>query len=99
MRLSSPCGTPEQAAPFRFLCNPFALASLCLRIAVRARRKRGGNPETGHWRRDSVRQYGYKRARMRRIGAQGQAMTQTVICMKWGTRYGPDYVNRLYSMI
>ena len=26
-------------------------------------------------------------------------MTQTVICMKWGTRYGPDYVNRLYSMI
>jgi hypothetical protein len=26
-------------------------------------------------------------------------MTQTVICMKWGTRYGPDYVNRLYSMM
>jgi len=26
-------------------------------------------------------------------------MTQTVICMKWGTRYGPDYVNRLYSMV
>ncbi len=26
-------------------------------------------------------------------------MTQTVICMKWGTRYGPDFVNRLYSMI
>jgi hypothetical protein len=24
---------------------------------------------------------------------------QTVICMKWGTRYGPDYVNRLYSMV
>ena len=26
-------------------------------------------------------------------------MTQTVICMKWGKRYGPDYVNRLYSMV
>ena len=26
-------------------------------------------------------------------------MTQTVICMKWGNRYGSDYVNRLYSMI
>jgi len=26
-------------------------------------------------------------------------MTQTVICMKWGTRYGPDFVNRLYSMV
>src|SRR5258708_37508971 len=26
-------------------------------------------------------------------------MTQTVICMKWGKRYGADYVNRLYSMI
>jgi hypothetical protein len=24
---------------------------------------------------------------------------QTVICMKWGTRYGADYVNRLASMI
>jgi len=24
---------------------------------------------------------------------------QDVICMKWGTRYGPEYVNRLYSMI
>jgi len=22
---------------------------------------------------------------------------QTVICLKWGTRYGPDYVNRLYA--
>lgn len=22
-----------------------------------------------------------------------------VICMKWGTRYGPDYVNRLYAMV
>lgn len=24
---------------------------------------------------------------------------QTVVCMKWGSRYGPDYVNRLLSMI
>ena len=24
---------------------------------------------------------------------------QTVICLKWGTRYGPEYVNRLYSMV
>lgn len=22
-----------------------------------------------------------------------------VVCMKWGTRYGPDYVNRLYGMV
>ncbi len=26
-------------------------------------------------------------------------MTQTVICIKWGIRYGPDYVNRLCSMV
>ncbi len=24
---------------------------------------------------------------------------QSVICMKWGTAYGPDYVNKLYSMV
>ncbi len=24
---------------------------------------------------------------------------QTVICMKWGSRYGPDFVNRLFSSI
>lgn len=24
---------------------------------------------------------------------------QTILCMKWGTRYGPDYVNRLWGMI
>ena len=24
---------------------------------------------------------------------------QTVICIKWGNRYGADYVNRLASMI
>lgn len=23
----------------------------------------------------------------------------TVICLKWGDRYGPEYVNRLYSMV
>jgi len=22
-----------------------------------------------------------------------------VVCMKWGTRYGPEFVNRLYSMV
>lgn len=26
-------------------------------------------------------------------------MTQTVICMKWGTRYGPEFANRLHSMV
>ncbi len=26
-------------------------------------------------------------------------MIQTVICMKWGTLYGSDYVNKLYSMV
>ena len=25
--------------------------------------------------------------------------SQTVICMKWGTRYGPEFVNRLASMV
>lgn len=25
--------------------------------------------------------------------------SQTIICMKWGTRYGPEYVNRLASMV
>ncbi|MFY0613830.1 MAG: hypothetical protein JXQ99_20030 [Hyphomicrobiaceae bacterium] len=24
---------------------------------------------------------------------------RTIICMKWGTRYGPEYVNRLASMV
>ncbi len=23
----------------------------------------------------------------------------TVVCMKWGVRYGPEYVNKLYSMV
>jgi hypothetical protein len=26
-------------------------------------------------------------------------MTQTIVCMKWGTRYPADYANRLWSMI
>ena len=25
--------------------------------------------------------------------------TANVVCMKWGTRYGPDWVNRLYGMV
>ena len=29
----------------------------------------------------------------------GNSQPQTVICMKWGDRYGPEYVNRLWSMI
>ena len=24
---------------------------------------------------------------------------QTIICMKWGSRYGPEFVNRLYNSI
>jgi len=24
---------------------------------------------------------------------------QTIICMKWGTRYGPEFVNRLFNAI
>jgi hypothetical protein len=28
-----------------------------------------------------------------------KAASQTIICMKWGTRYGPEYVNLLASMI
>jgi len=34
----------------------------------------------------------------RRISLGGSKL-QTVVCMKWGTRYGPEYVNRLYSMV
>ncbi|MDY6068545.1 MAG: hypothetical protein SPI34_02315 [Opitutales bacterium] len=26
-------------------------------------------------------------------------MTNTVICAKWGDKYGPEYVNRLYNMV
>jgi hypothetical protein len=32
--------------------------------------------------------------------ASEAATTQrTVLCMKWGTKYGPEYVNRLYAMV
>lgn len=24
---------------------------------------------------------------------------RVILCMKWGTKYGPDYVNRLYAMV
>lgn len=24
---------------------------------------------------------------------------RTIVCMKWGTKYGPEYVNRLYAMV
>lgn len=26
-------------------------------------------------------------------------MTDNIICMKWGTQYGPEYVNNLYAMV
>ncbi|MGI9153122.1 MAG: glycosyltransferase, partial [Rubrivivax sp.] len=25
--------------------------------------------------------------------------SRIVLCMKWGTKYGPEYVNRLYAMV
>jgi hypothetical protein len=28
-----------------------------------------------------------------------QAPRLTVLCMKWGTKYGPEYVNRLHAMV
>ena len=27
------------------------------------------------------------------------APVRNVICMKWGSKYGPEYVNRLYAMV
>jgi hypothetical protein len=27
------------------------------------------------------------------------AQSRTILCMKWGTKYGPEYVNRLYAMV
>jgi hypothetical protein len=30
---------------------------------------------------------------------QGGAGSRTVLCMKWGAKYGPEYVNRLYGMV
>ena len=26
-------------------------------------------------------------------------MSVTIVCMKWGNKYGPDYVNKLYNMV
>src|SRR5260370_38776805 len=31
--------------------------------------------------------------------ASPSAQQRFVICMKWGKKYGPDYVNRLYAMV
>ena len=31
--------------------------------------------------------------------AAQQARTANVVCMKWGTRYGPEWVDRLYGMV
>ena len=28
-----------------------------------------------------------------------QSAQRHIICMKWGTKYGPEYVNRLRSMV
>jgi hypothetical protein len=28
-----------------------------------------------------------------------QSAQRHIICMKWGTKYGPEYVNRLYAMV
>jgi hypothetical protein len=29
----------------------------------------------------------------------GGAQPRVILCMKWGTKYGPEYVNRLYAMV
>lgn len=31
--------------------------------------------------------------------SNGDAGDRIVLCMKWGTKYGPEYVNRLYGMV
>ena len=28
-----------------------------------------------------------------------QPSDRHIICMKWGTKYGPEYVDRLYAMV
>ena len=28
-----------------------------------------------------------------------QGAQRHILCMKWGTKYGPEYVNRLYAMV
>ena len=32
------------------------------------------------------------------LSAQPQPQRH-ILCMKWGTKYGPEYVNRLYAMV
>ncbi len=32
------------------------------------------------------------------LSAQSQPQRH-ILCMKWGTKYGPEYVNRLYAMV
>jgi hypothetical protein len=32
-------------------------------------------------------------------GATNAGDERVVLCMKWGTKYGPEYVNRLYGMV
>ena len=31
--------------------------------------------------------------------AEAEKLQRHVLCMKWGTKYGPEYVNRLYAMV
>jgi hypothetical protein len=31
--------------------------------------------------------------------ANPSGATRHILCMKWGTKYGPEYVNRLYAMV
>ncbi len=33
------------------------------------------------------------------MSTPGAGPARTVLCMKWGTKYGADYVNRLYGMV
>ncbi|MEJ6002852.1 glycosyltransferase [Paucibacter soli] len=30
---------------------------------------------------------------------QASSTDRVILCMKWGTKYGPEYVNRLYAMV
>jgi hypothetical protein len=33
------------------------------------------------------------------VSAAAPMPARVVLCMKWGTKYGPEYVNRLYAMV
>jgi hypothetical protein len=46
----------------------------------------------------SVRVEAFLTAPRRRTG-YGRRSMANVICMKWGTKFGPEYVNRLHSMV